>query len=742
MERVLRAIRGRSPAELRERLAQQGSILLERAGVVPRERRLTGEVTPRLPTRVDDLAFAERFRERWPDEARAIVERADRLLAGEYDLLGYAGLRWGAPPDWQLDPVSGRRAPLVHWSRVPYLDVTAVGDHKVTWELNRHQWLVTLAQAWCLTRRDAYAAHVAAMLAHWLDTNPPKRGINWASSLELAFRAIAWCWTLRLLSSAQMPDDSLRARLLASLDLQGRHVERYLSTWFSPNTHLTGEALALLYLGVALPALPCAARWRERGWEILAREAGRQIRDDGVYFEQTTWYQGYTVDFYLHAIRLRRAAGGEVPESLLHRVRRATDALVAIVRPDGRIPLLGDDDGGRLLPLRPGAVDDFRDTLALAALVFDEPAYKPVDDAPASALAWIASAEECARYDRLTPETTRAPSQAFPDGGWYVVRDERAELLLDGGPHGSLSGAHAHADALALVLAVDGRPALADPGAYTYLGPERDDFRGTAAHNTVEVDGEHSSLAGTAFRWERFARSEVLRWFDGGAYVLWEAVHDGYRRLPQPVLHRRIVLWLRNRYGLVCDILEGSGRYQAVTRFHAPAGAAVAAPAATLAELSDSQGRLLRIVADRPIRIQEGWTSVMYGRRERSCVALVPWTAVGHAASLALLVPGASPDGPGSCQTVEAEGGAAWSIQGAEGKARLLLRSATEVRSANVACEADLCWAREDDEGTVREVIAAGVGRVRIDDEVVMTVRGGCARAWRDAQGRWAFEES
>src|SRR5690606_15557532 len=267
-------------------------ILLERGGFLTGQPIVEPARPVRMPNSPREAGFARDFNGRWPTEAAEIVATADRIMLGKFDLLGYTGIDWGVSPDWQLDPVSGKRAPMKHCSRVPYLDIQSVGDHKVTWELNRHQWMVTLAQAWCLTGNDVYALRTAELLDLWIENNPPKHGINWASSLELGFRSIAWCHTLKLLEEAAAPDDTLRCRMLESLHLQGEHIERYLSTWFSPNTHLTGEALALLYLGTALPSLPRAARWRELGWEILLNESKRQIRDDGVYFEQTTWYQG------------------------------------------------------------------------------------------------------------------------------------------------------------------------------------------------------------------------------------------------------------------------------------------------------------------------------------------------------------------------------------------------------------------------------------------------------------------
>ena len=72
---------------------------------------------------------------RFPNAATDATMRGDRLLRGHHDLLGYRGLTFS---DWHSDPVHLRRAPLVCWADVPYLD-PSIGDHKIIWELNRHQ---------------------------------------------------------------------------------------------------------------------------------------------------------------------------------------------------------------------------------------------------------------------------------------------------------------------------------------------------------------------------------------------------------------------------------------------------------------------------------------------------------------------------------------------------------------------------------------------------------------------------
>src|SRR5438552_2208038 len=83
-----------------------------------------------------------------PTHRRDVVAAAADPMQNRFDLLGYRTLWFGDPVDWHLDPVWACRSPRVHWSQVDPLDPEAVGDSKIVWELNRHQWLVRLAQAY------------------------------------------------------------------------------------------------------------------------------------------------------------------------------------------------------------------------------------------------------------------------------------------------------------------------------------------------------------------------------------------------------------------------------------------------------------------------------------------------------------------------------------------------------------------------------------------------------------------
>jgi len=78
---------------------------------------------------------------------------------------------------------------------------------------------------------------------------------------------------------------------------------------------------------------------------------------------------------------------------------------------------------------------------------------------------------------------------AYPRFGLYIYRSGRVYLAVRCGGVRHGTGGHAHADALALELAVDGVDWIADPGSYLYTAlPEaRDRYRSVAAHFAPRV---------------------------------------------------------------------------------------------------------------------------------------------------------------------------------------------------------------------------------------------------------------
>src|SRR5215470_3788530 len=256
----------------------------------------------------------ETLRKEFPHDSDRIVRDAECICSHKFHLLGYESLDFGSPVDWHFDPVHEKRVPLNAWFQINFLDFNLVGDHKVIWELNRHQHLVTLARAWLLTENEKFVKEIVAQWYDWQRANPYPLGINWASTLEVAFRSVSWIWVKHLLEGCTSVPARFRTDLLAAILFNARYVERFLSTYFSPNTHLIGEALALFFTGTLCAGVKPAARWRSLGWRILLEQAQKQVRPDGLYFEQSLYYHTYALDFFLHARRLAALNTVRVPE--------------------------------------------------------------------------------------------------------------------------------------------------------------------------------------------------------------------------------------------------------------------------------------------------------------------------------------------------------------------------------------------------------------------------------------------
>jgi Heparinase II/III-like protein/Heparinase II/III N-terminus len=519
----------------------------------------------------------EEILSRWPDAGRRAAARADHILSGVYNVLGYRSLSFtpdGGAVDWHFDPIHERRAPMQFWADVPFLN-HSVGDHKIIWELNRQQHWLVLGRALWLTRQRRYGWALVEQLESWMRANPPLMGINWASMLELAFRSIAWTWALHVLLADTDEDSMDPARrpwlvdMFIGLNRQLTHIERNLSHYYSPNTHLTGEALALYTVGVALPELARSAHWTQIGREILLRELDRQVCADGGHAERSTHYHRYTLDFYLLALLVAECVQDlPVVSRFTDAVTRMADFARAMADDRGRLPLIGDDDGGLLWPIDGRDCNDIRDSLALAAVVLARADFAPWG-VPEEVF-WIAGAtasEFAPLVEAHRGETPPVASRVLAATGFVVVRDERRDhLVFDAGPHGYLNAGHAHADALSVTLTLGDRPFLIDPGTCTYtMEPAlRDRMRDTVSHNTVTIDGRRQSVPAGPFHWSSRTDAHLDASRQNQHFDWAEAAHDGYG----DVRHRRHVLRFGGGSWLIVDEVIGGARHEAVRYWH------------------------------------------------------------------------------------------------------------------------------------------------------------------------------
>jgi uncharacterized heparinase superfamily protein len=252
--------------------------------------------------------------------------------------------------------------------------------------------------------------------------------------------------------------------------------------------------------------------------------------------------------------------------------------LRGILRPDGRAPLIGDTDGGQVLPITSRDANDHAYLLAIGAVVFKDSQFKlPRLEAPPELL-WMLGEEGLRDYEQLANANQEPSSQAFPDAATYVLRHDDLFLLFNAnGAQNGRPASHRHNDVLSVEVSACGRAFIVDPGTHVYTADlhERRLFRSTAYHSTLQIDDvEQNAIREDApFAIGDEARVKVLSWECMPEQDRVAAEHSGYERLPVPAKHRRsITFHKQERWWLIEDELLGSGEHRVATRFHFDAG--------------------------------------------------------------------------------------------------------------------------------------------------------------------------
>jgi uncharacterized heparinase superfamily protein len=473
-----------------------------------------------------------------------------RLHRPRPDLRGAPTRRRVAQP-YQA-PVAGAVA-LLAAERFRFLNVEGVCADFGDWQRagTDKLWLYNLHYFDDLNAQSAEARRAwhERLLERWVRENPPAAGVGW-DPFPVARRIVNWVkWSLR--------GGQLSAAATASLATQARWLRRRLEYHLLGN-HLLVNAKALVHAGLWFEG-PEAQEWYGLGNAILQRELREQILPDGGHCELSPMYHALVLEDLLDLTNVLRAYERVPPPQWLSIIPRMQRWLRVMTHPDGEIAFFNDAAFG-IAPTC-AALDAYALRLGL-------PGYQDPDTA--------LTVLEASGYVRA-------------DLGGACMLCDCAPIGADHQP------AHAHADTLSFELSLGGRRLFVNSGTSRYTwDADRQWQRGTAAHNTVCVDGTDSSEVWAAFRVARRAHAVLLAAATEQGAVLVAGGHDGYERLlPGRVHHSR--RWrLDARTLSVEDQLSGAFR-GATARFYLHPEVQVRRSSAQEVELQRSDGMRLRM---------------------------------------------------------------------------------------------------------------------------------------------------
>ncbi len=434
--------------------------------------------------------------------------------------------------------------------------------------------------------------------------------MNWRSPLELAIRLINWVWAIDLIRDSSLVTPSVLKELLPVVYLHLWEITRKYSQGSSANNHRIGEAAGVFIATQYFPILDSRGNWNEQSKVILGEEIHAQTSLDGANREQAFGYHLFVLQFLLFSGLVARRAHNDFPASYWSQINKMLCFVGTLSEGGDSVPSYGDCDDGYVLDLGNGP-ESPAGLLATGAVLFRSPELKAWAGEFREAAYWLLGPGARDEFASIGPlsDSTLLPSRDFSDSGLYLLQcgyaraADRISVLFDCGDLGFQSiAAHGHADALSFTLRAFGRDILVDPGTYDYFRyPSwRTYFRSTRAHNTVAIDDLDQSQMLGPFMWGERATARCLSWQprpDGGSVT---GEHDGYKRLSDPVVHRRTVdLNGDSRTLTVVDQVTARARHRVQIFFHIGEDCHVACDGSNRVVISVAGGSVFLSIDDR-----------------------------------------------------------------------------------------------------------------------------------------------
>lgn len=483
----------------------------------------------------------------------------------------------GTNINWHMDPVTKKQWPKKFWGNINYRNEN-LGGVKFVWEINRLYFLFSLAISYRLTKDQKYADKMIKLVKSWLEGNPYPIGINWASGIEAGIRLANLIWALSFLEDYNFSKDDLQA-INSFVWFHANHLQRYPSKFSSSNNHLIAEAFGLFLAGLYFPHLNGAAKWFNKGKNILETEIERQILPDGGSFEYSTTYLSFVLDFFLLFKISCDTRGIKYTKNIDKRIEKSCEFILSIMDKNRNIPNTGDQDSAVLIGFGVSNQDNFSSILFTCSLLYNrkdftadihEPDFKTYiltgkTHFPVQNNFHFESKKKKngQRYNirKFTKQSNKKDRwkteplyHIHRQSGLAVIRDyvEEKEILFIGNamPLGMAPlYAHGHLDALSFTLSVDGVEIFIDPGTYLYHSGKkwRTYFRSTAAHNTIRINKTDLSEQTGDFMFGKPYGIIMNTLEKKDDNIIWTAGHDAYLRKNPFANVMREVTWNKNK---------------------------------------------------------------------------------------------------------------------------------------------------------------------------------------------------
>lgn len=480
-----------------------------------------------------------------------------------------------------------------------------VQDNELRWQLHRHKWWTPMGKAYRVSGDEKYAKEWTLQYLDWIRKNPlikvsaaERKNLSAAELKKLENVRYAW---RPLEVSNRLQDQTNQfmlfkdskfftpAFLTEFLTNYYQHAEHIIGNYSDQGNHLLFEAQRMLYAGALFPEFKKAAEWRKSGIDVLNREIGQQVFEDGFQYELDPHYHLAAINIFIKGLEVASANGfrSDFPPAYLTTVEKMIVALVNISFPDYSNPCFSDAK----------RVD--RDEMVKN--------YKRWQQ--------VFPANPTIEYLATEGKSGKMPdylSSRLANSGFYSFRNgwnnQSTTMILKAGPPAFW---HNQPDNGTFELMINGRNFFPDAGSYVYAGSaevnrERDWFRQTMVHKTLTLNNANlENTDSKCLLWETNSRLDKL-----------VVENQSYSKLT----HRRTVFFVDQTYFVIVDEAIGEATGDVAVHYQLAEGDVNTENEKRSVQtlFDDGNNLLIKGFAAQDMQLikEEGWVSYAYRQKK------------------------------------------------------------------------------------------------------------------------------
>ncbi|MFB9056888.1 alginate lyase family protein [Mariniflexile ostreae] len=512
----------------------------------------------------------------------------------------------------------------INWQINPF------GDIEWTYMLNRHKFFIDLGKAYYLTENEKYAKAFVAQVEHWIANNPLEERLKNTSwrRIDAGIRCENWIKAFEYVKNSKHITPEFLARFLNTLYVHGEYINSEFTDFSRTSNWGILEYHGLFNLALFLEEFKMASQWKFDAIEKLTACFELQILDDGNHWEHSAMYHNEIFHCILNLKLLANQKNIALSEIIKKKAITMAYANVKWQKPNFHQPLLGDSDD-----------TDLRGLLTLASNVLHDSVLKSrayaVLDYENLFLLGRAQNE---RYQKLEATNPDFLSVYQKNSGDFYMRTSWDEDAAYTSLHlKKLGCGHCHDNIFHFNLYANQRDYLVDAGRYTYVNNKwREFFKSSINHNTLGVDNLANSVYETSWANSFEARSQGMFTKSESDFDYAEAENTAYKRLKDPVLLKRRMLFLKPNVWLIFDSFSANGNHKYSQYFNFP-NTKVDVLDKGLITTYKKQNLRIQPVKHVDIKLSDSWYSPEYNLKQKSIKAELSTVSTGFTSFISLL---------------------------------------------------------------------------------------------------------